>query len=359
MAPVDQLTGLLGIHHPILLAPMAGATDARLVAAVSDAGALGGYGGASTNPDDLRSVVADVRNQTHRPFQVNLFAPSSELEGDVPQPGPRLRRTLEAQHEARALGPLPEPRALFGPAEQQLDVLLELGVPVISFHFGMERPHVERVHQAGALALCSATTVEEARVLEQNGVDVIVAQGAEAGGHRGTFNGPWQQALVGTLALVPAIVDAVSIPVVAAGGIMDGRGLVAARALGAAGVQIGTAFLGCAEAPVHDAWRGALDDAAASDTVVTASLSGRPARGLRNRLVDVLEAVNEAGEDLLPYPVQYSMSVELRKDATRRGDVQQMAAWSGQGVGQFRRSVTARELIEVLVAEAEQVRRRL
>lgn len=356
MQVTDRLKQLLDIEHPILLSPMAGSTDAALVAAVSRAGGLGGYGGAAASTDDLRNVVSSVRELTSRPFQVNLFAPSTELQGEPPLPGHQLRRTLEAEHQARGLGPLPEPMAPFGPAERQLEVLLELQVPVISFHFGMDRRHVDRIHDGGALALCTATTVDEARALEQNGVDVIVAQGAEAGGHRGTFRGPWRQALIGTLSLVPAIVDTVSVPVVAAGGIMDGRGLVAAQALGAAGVQLGTAFLGCAEAPVHDAWRRALDAASASDTTVTAAVSGRPARGLRNRLVEVLEGVVDAGEELLPYPAQYAMNRELRTEAARRGDAQQMAAWSGQGVDQFRRTSTVAELMEHLLREAQQVR---
>ena len=354
MSASERLTQLLGIEHAILLSPMAGSTNAGLVAAVSQAGGLGGYGGASTKADGLARFVKEVRETTDRPFQVNLFAPSSEFAGRLPEPGPVLQHALEEEHARHDLGPVPQTRALFGPAERQLEVLLELGVPVISFHFGMERTHVDRIHAGGAVAICSATTVDEARALEQSGIDVIVAQGGEAGGHRGTFQGPWRQALIGTLALVPAIVDAVSVPVVAAGGIMDGRGLVAAQALGAAGVQMGTAFLGCVETPVSGAWRDALEKASASDTTVTEAISGRPARGLRNRLVEVLEGVANAGE-LLPYPAQYAANSELRRDAQGRGDVELMAAWSGQGVDQFRRS-TAAELMEALLREAEDVR---
>jgi nitronate monooxygenase len=237
---------------------------------------------------------------------------------------------------------------MFGPAEEQLDVLIEERVPVISFHFGADPLAVAMARDAGARVLCSATTVAEAMALEEAGVDAVIAQGAEAGGHRGTFTVDYPPALVGTLALVPQVADSVSIPVIAAGGIMDARGLVACLALGASAVQMGTAFLGCPEASIPPAWRDALRLAEAESTTVTSAMSGRPARALRNRYIEEMEAL---GEPLLPFPAQYSVSRDLRKAAAERGDARFMSMWAGQGVGLVR-ELPAAELVRDLVSES-------
>jgi nitronate monooxygenase len=213
----------------------------------------------------------------------------------------------------------------------------------MSFHFGVDQATVAKVHTGGAKVLCSATTVAEAVMLEAAGVDAVIAQGSEAGGHRGTFDGDYQQALIGTMALVPQIVDAVAIPVIAAGGVMDARGLVACLALGACAVQMGTAFLGCHEAPIGDEWRQALHAASAEDIVVTKVMSGRPARGIRNRYIDELEQLEEP---LLPYPAQYSISRKLRQLAAAKPSFG--AHWAGQGVGMFR-DITVAELMSELI----------
>jgi len=222
---------------------------------------------------------------------------------------------------------------MFGPFDEQLDVLIEEKVPVISFHFGADAVAVEKAHAGGAKVLCSATTVAEAKLLEQAGVDVVIAQGGEAGGHRGTFSIDYEKALIGTMALVPQVVDAVNVPVVAAGGVMDARGIVACLALGACAAQMGTAFLGCPEMSVLDAWRASLHSAAAEDTMVTKAVSGRPARAISNRYIEEVEALGEA---LLPYPAQYSVSRDLRKSAAGRNDPGFMSMWAGQGVGLIR-----------------------
>jgi nitronate monooxygenase len=244
---------------------------------------------------------------------------------------------------------------MFGPAEEQLEVLLEQGVAVISFHFGTDAVTVDKAHQAGAKVLCSATTVAEAKMLEQAGVDAIIAQGAEDGGLRGTFTVDYRQALIGTLARGPQVGDAVSVPVIAAGGIMDARGLVACLALGACAVQLGTAFLGCPETSVSQAWRDSLQQAAAENTTVTEVFSGKPARGLRNRYIEEIEALNEP---LLPYPAQYSVSRELRKAAGERGDKRFIPMWAGQGVGLLREQPAA-TLVNRLVSESQQLLARL
>jgi nitronate monooxygenase len=234
---------------------------------------------------------------------------------------------------------------MFGPFDDQLEVLVAEKVPVISFHFGADPAAVERARSAGAIVLCSATTVAEAIVLEKAGVHAVIAQGSEAGGHRGTFSIDYEKALIGTIALVPQVVDAVKVPVIAAGGIMDARGIVACLALGASAVQMGTAFLGCPEMSVLDGWRASLRRAAAEDTKVTKALSGRPARGIRNRYIEEVEALNES---LLPYPAQYSLSRDLRKSAAERGDSDFMSMWAGQGVGLIRNQPAA-DLMQDLV----------
>jgi nitronate monooxygenase len=197
--------------------------------------------------------------------------------------------------------------------------------------------------------------VAEGKELEDIGVDAVIAQGSEAGGHRGTFTVDDRQALIGTMALVPQIVDAVSIPVIAAGGIMDARGVVASLALGASAVQMGTAFLGCPEAPIGDAWRDALHTAAAEATTVTEAMSGKAARGIRNRYIDEVEALDEP---LLPYPAQYSVSRDLRKAAAERGEAAFIAMWAGQGVGLIRRRAAA-DLVNDLVVESQRLLGRL
>ena len=330
MWPDTTLLDLLGIEHPIIQAPMASATNPVIVASVSNAGGLGSFGAAGTPPLKLRETIRAIRGRTNRPFNINLFAAHTEDFDRDARPGGRLGRQLEAYHAEFGLGAVPVPGPMFGPFDDQLDVLIEEKVPVISFHFGADATAVEKAHAAGAKVLCSATTVDEAKMLEQAGVDAVIAQGGEAGGHRGTFSIDYEKALIGTMALVPQIVDAVKVPVIAAGGVMDARGIVACLALGACAVQMGTAFLGCPEMSVLDAWRTSLQNASAEDTKVTTAVSGRPARAIRNRYIEELEALGEA---MLPYPAQYSLSRDLRKSAADRNDPGFMSMWAGQGVG--------------------------
>jgi nitronate monooxygenase len=343
-----RVLDLLGMDHPILLAPMAGACSADLVAAVSNAGGLGSYGAAPNSPASIRRLVATIRSKTDRPFNINLFARSTQSSSASPRPTPDLRAQLESFHRELGLGELPDAAPLFGPADAQLEVLLELEVPVVSFHFGVDQALVDRAHVGGAKVLCTATTVSEARLLEDLGVDAIIAQGAEAGGHRGTFAANTPDALIGTMALVPQVVDAVSVPVIAAGGIMDGRGLVACLALGASAVQMGTAFLGCPETPIADAWRSALHASRSENTTVTKVFSGRPARAIRNRFVTEMEA---QAAPLLPFPSQFSLGRALRRAAKDRGDPEFLACWAGQGLGLLR-DRSAAELMRELCRES-------
>lgn len=351
----QQIQKLLNIEHPIIHAPMAGASSAEMVAAVSNAGCLGSFGASPLSVDQLRDTIRRIRELTKNAFNINLFASATEAVDHSAPMGSDYQKLLSGYHQEFGLGDLPKPKSIFGPAAAQLEVLIEEKVPVISFHFGIEAAQVNAIHAAGLKVLCSATTVEEALHLDQLGVDAIIAQGTEAGGHRGTFLGPADQGLIGTLALVPQIVDRVSVPVIAAGGIMDGRGIVACAALGASAVQIGTAFLGCTESPIADIWRQKLTSASASDTMVTWAISGKPARGLRNRYITEVESLEE---NLLPYPLHYSMSGPLRSAATKAGNPDFLGMWSGQGVGLFR-SMPAAEFINTLNKEIASLRKGL
>ena len=346
---------LLGIDHPILQAPMAGASNPELVAAVSNTGGLGGLGAAAMPPETLRKQVQAIKQKTNQAFNVNLFAPASEIFDQEALPSEKLRSVLAGYHDEFGLGEIPSPGNLFGPAELQLQVLLDEKVPVISFHFGIEKTHVDAIHAAGLKVICTATHVSEATLLESMGVDAVIAQGSEAGGHRGTFIGAYQDALIGTLALVPQIVDAVSIPVIAAGGIMDARGIIACQALGAQAVQLGTAFLSCPESGIPGAWRESLLASQAGQTTVTQAMSGKPARGIRNRYITEIEKLDEP---LLPYPLQYAISGALRQQATATGNPDFMAMWSGQGIGLIKPSGAA-EFMQKLIIDAEKLRKQL
>ena len=340
---------LLNIKHPIVQAPMAGACTPSLVAAVSNGGGLGSLGAAPMSPDFLRRQINEIRALTNRPFNINLFSPISEQFDSTVTLGLGARTLLENYHKELGLGELSEPSRIFGPVEEQLAVLMEERVPVISFHFGVDERHVSAIHEVGSKVMCSATTIEEAMKLDSLGCDVIIAQGSEAGGHRGTFIGSYVNALIGTMALVPQVVDAVSAPVVAAGGIMDARGIVACKALGASGVQMGTAFLGCAESGISEAWRRQLKTASPSQTRITSAVSGKPARGISNRYIREMEAHEE---ELMPYPLQYALSSAIRKKAAEEENTDFLAMWSGQGIGMLR-ELSAEELLKTLVQESQ------
>ncbi len=341
----QRLTNLLGCRHGIIQAPMAGASNPDLVAAVSSAGALGSLGAAAMPPDTLRKNIQAIRQQTDAPFNINLFNRTTEQFDTGAEAGPAFKRLLSGYHDEFNLGDLAKPRGLFGPMAEQLEVLIEEQVPVVSVHFGIEPDDVAKLKAAGCKVLCSATTVNEARILEHAGVDAIIAQGSEAGGHRGTFDSHYRDALVGTLALVPQLVDSVSVPVIAAGGIMDARGILACLVLGAEGVQMGTAFLACPETGLNDAWRQTLQTSEGHSTTVTTAISGKPARGIRNRYINEVEALDEA---LLPYPLQYSMSGKLRASATNTDNPDFMAMWAGQGVGLIQQKPAAQLIDEWL-----------
>ncbi len=342
------LTKLLDIERPVIQAPMASAATPELVAAVSGAGGLGSLGSAMLAPDEVIEQARAVRELTDRPFNVNFFCHEPPALDDAD--AARARERFAGPYEEFGLGEPPEPsvpETAFD--EARLEALLEIRPAVASFHFGLpEQAAFEAIREAGPRIIASATTVAEAEQLAERGVDAVIAQGAEAGGHRGSFLVDGDDGPVGTLALVPQVVDAVGVPVIAAGGIADGRGLAAALALGAAGAQVGTAFLACPEATIHPLHREALRTTPAEATTITRTFSGRPARALRNR------ATEEAGEDPLPYPAQTSLAIPLGVGAAERGSSDFLAMWAGQGAP-LADELPAAELVERIVGDAERV----
>ncbi|MBW3620423.1 MAG: nitronate monooxygenase [Actinobacteria bacterium] len=338
----------LGTAVPVVQAPMGGGpTTPELVAAVTAAGGLGSVAGGYLTPDVLRDGIAAVRGLTDGPFAVNVFAPlepdasDEEVEAAIEVLAPyRLELGLEPRP---VLG---DPAARF---EDHLEVLVETAPPVVSFTFGLLPPDAVRaLHEAGCLLLGTATSVEEAVALERADIDVVCVQGSEAGAHRGTFLTEPALANVGLVALVPAVVDAVDVAVVAAGGIMDGRGVAAVLALGAQAAQLGTAFLRCPEAGTSATHRAALTAAGPEATVLTSALTGRAARTIDNRLT------RELGDRPVPaYPVMNALTSELRRVAAAQGRDDLMSLWAGQGVARGT-ELAAGALVRRLAEETDQ-----
>ena len=341
----SSLLQRLGIALPIIQGPMTGSDTPALAAAVSAAGGLGMLGCGMRSPAAMAEAAAAVRQQTDRPFGMNLFVQAT------PNPD---EATVQAAMERLAplyaeLGLQPQrPTQWCEDFAAQFEALLALRPAVASFTFGiLDAAQVARLHAAGCLVVGTATTVAEARAWAGVGVDAVCASGTEAGGHRGTFLGDFAASQVGTLALVPQCVDAVDIPVIAAGGIMDGRGIAAAQALGAQAVQMGTAFLACPESGIGPAYRQALAQAQDTDTRLTRVFSGRPARGIVNAMMEALAAE----EDRVPaYPVQNALTGALRRTAATQGRTSHLSLWAGQGVGAAR-PVPAARLMALLAQE--------
>ncbi|HYO52755.1 nitronate monooxygenase [Archangium sp.] len=344
-----QLAVRLGIEHPIIQAPMAGGiTTPELVAAVSNAGGLGSIGAPYMKPADIVQLARRVRELTDRPYAINLFAPQPPPAKADPS---RMLAELARYHQELGLEPPRPPASPLPSFEEQVDAVVESGVRIFSFTLGIPPPAVlERLKARGIVLIGTATNVREAKLLEAAGVDIVVAQGSEAGGHRGTFAEPFEAGMVGTMALVPQVVDAVGLPVIASGGIMDGRGIAAARVLGASGVQLGTAFLTCPESGAAPAYKAALREARDDMTVLTRALSGRPARGLANALSKAFEDT----EAILPFPLQHAATGPLRSAAAARGDLRFMTLWSGQAAA-LSRGLPAAELMRELIAESERL----
>ena len=325
--PRNNLTDFLDIEHPIIQAPMASAATPALAAAVSNAGGLGSLGCATFTPEQFRNQVGAVRADTNRLFNVNFFVHDEPLHGADAETA--MRACLAPYYADMALGEAPAARSVFPIfGAELLDAVTAIKPPIVSFHFGLPEPAVvETLKAAGATILASATTVRGSVASQNRGADAVIAQGFEAGGHRNTFLGDVDSVTVGTFALVPQFVDEVSLPLIAAGGVAGRRGIAAAFALGASGVQIGPAFLACPETDIHPVHRELLLQAPGETTPVTRTISGRPARAIVNRYIT---ETNESGAEPLAFPLQYSLSGPLNAASRKRDKSDLMVMWAGQ-----------------------------
>jgi nitronate monooxygenase len=351
----NRLTERLGIRYPIIQAPMAGASTPEMAAAVTRTGGLGSLGVALQSLDATRANCEAIRTATNGAYNINFFVHKQPTLDTAK--GDAVRGQLAPYYDELNLGEVPAAETSSTPFnEDHLALMLEIKPPVVSFHFGLPAPELfDAVKAAGIFTISSATNVGEARQLEAGGIDAIIAQGFEAGGHRGTFAEPYEDGWVGTMALVPQVVDAVSVPVIAAGGIADGRGIAAALALGADAAQLGTAFLPCPESMIPQVHRDALGDAQDDQTRLTSAFSGRPARGLQNRYMREMLASEKSLPD---FPILNTLTGPMRKASAEAGNPDFVSLWSGQAAA-LNKTLPAGELLEALVAETEAVLKRL
>jgi len=343
------------LRLPVILGPMSGAgiCTPELVAAVSNRGAFAIFAAQYLDPDAVDRAIRRIRELTTLPFGINFFSPSSTqpLTGDV---DPQLQ-LLAPIHNRLGLDPPALPTQLPDHFPAYVDLALEHRIPVVSFTMGVfPADVVDRFRARNVFLMGTATTVAEAQELEQTGIDAIVAQGADAGGHRGTFD-PDLPGLVGTMSLVPQIVDAVSVPVIASGGIMDGRGVVAALALGASAVQMGTAFLTTRESGAPEVYKQSVLAATDDSTTLTRAFSGRWARGIRNEFIERSEA---SAAQPISFPWQNSLTGPMRRAAAQQGQSGLLSLWAGQGT-RMSRDISASELIDRLAEEIRATQRSL
>lgn len=340
----------LGVEVPIVQAPMAGVSTPALAAAVSNAGGLGSIGVGATDAAGARAAIADLRSRTDRAFNVNVF-----VHGPAKADPAREAAWLDWLSPLFAEFGAEPPKALrtiyksFADDEEMLATLIETKPPVVSFHFGVPTLDVIRgLKRVGATLLATATSLEEARKIEAAGIDAIVAQGIEAGGHRGVFDPSAPDDGLGTIALTRLLVQNIKLPIIAAGGIMDGAGIAAVLDLGASAAQLGTAFIACPESAADEAYRAALTGPGAYHTRLTSLISGRPARALANRFTELHKGVAA----LLPpdYPIAYDAGKALHSAAKGKGEHGFGAQWAGQGAP-LARAMPAAELVATFVRE--------
>jgi len=349
MWPSRRLLDLLRIEHPIIQAPMAGAMDGDLVAAVSEAGGFGCLPCATLNAEKLHEEVGKIRARTTKPIGLNFFCHAAPVPNNAREAAWRER--LDPYYQELGIDPAaPVPAFNRAPFDESLlSAVLETRPEAVTFHFGLPAaPLYDRLKREGFLVISSATTVAEARWLAERGVDAIIAQGYEAGGHRGMFLTENVAAQVGTVALVPQVRDAVSVPVIAAGGIADARGIAACFALGADGVQIGSAYLRTPEAKISAPHRAALNTARDDATVLTNVLTGRPARGFVNRIIREQGPISDAAPQ---FPLAAGAVQPLRAKAEAQGSGDFSPLWSGQAVA-LGRELDAAALTQKFAVEA-------
>ena len=350
----NRLTSRLGLQYPIIKGPLGGLSSQRLTAAVSNYGGLGSFGAHGLMPEAIRKVIREIKSLTPKPFAMNLWV-SMEDEGALTSTEEAFHRSPSplAKHIENVGGDKPSYRP-YEPIrfEDQVQILLDEGIFAFSFIYGIPSKQILDEFRRNRIVLIgTATTVDEAIALEQAGVDVVAASGFEAGGHRGSFLQPSEDSLTGTMALVPQVVDTVKLPVVAAGGIGDARGIVAAFALGAEGVQIGTAFLACEESGANPLHRNALLNGQAKQTALTRGFTGRLARGIKNRLLDEL---NRKDIEILPYPLQRALVRHLSIPAEKAGKPELLPLWAGQSAN-LSRCTDVRALLDTLVKQTSEI----
>jgi nitronate monooxygenase len=316
------------LEIPIIQAPMLGASTPQMALAVSRAGGLGSLAGGGLAPDTLQAAIAGMKAATERPFAVNLLMvePASPSADEIE----RAIETLRPWYESRGLEVPPAPNDFALNYDHQFEALVRAAPPAASFTFSvLARDQVTALHAQGTAVIGTATTVAEAKAWEAVGADAICAQGAEAGGHRGAFLAPHEDSLVGTLALVATIRAAVRLPVIAAGGIMDGRGVAAVLALGAAAAQMGTAFLLADQAAISPPWRRSIETAKDDPTRLTRAITGRYARGIENAFMREMRPLEHA---VPAYPVQNRLTQPLRAAGAAKDDPEILSLWAGQAV---------------------------
>lgn len=349
---MNPLLAKLGINLPIIQAPMAGTSTPAMAAAVSNAGGLGSIGVGATDAAGARGMIAGIRAASNRGFNVNLFCHRPPV-ADAARDKAWIEnlRPLFAQYDAEPPSGLREIYKSFVEDDDMLAMLLAERPSVVSFHFGL--PSADRIaalKQAGIVLLASATNLADARAIESAGIDAVVAQGYEAGGHRGVFDPAAPDEKLGTMALTRLLVRNVKIPVIAAGGIMDGAGIAAALVLGAAAAQLGTAFVACPESSADAGYRSLLLSAGAEQTVMTTAISGRPARSLANKFTAFGETVSP--DRIAAYPNAYDAGKQLNAAAKARGETGFGAQWAGQAAP-LARALPAAELVAQLKAEMD------
>jgi len=348
----NRLLDLLGIGLPIIQAPMAGVSSPAMAAAVSNAGALGSIGVGATDANGARAMIAATRERSNGPLNVNVFC-HRPAKADPQRERAWITRLTPEFERLDAMPPsaLTEIYRSFVEDDDMLAAFVADRPEVVSFHFGL--PSAERVRalkHAGIVLFASATNLEEARQAAAAGVDAIVAQGYEAGGHRGVFDPDAADDKIGTMALTRILTREVDLPILAAGGIMDGAGISAALSLGAAAAQLGTAFVGCDESLADEGYRKALFSDAAHHTVMTRAISGRPARSLSNRFTAFGAGVAPA--DIPDYPIAYDLGKALHATGKAKGEFGFGAQWAGQAAP-LARAMPAGDLVGVLAAELE------
>ncbi|MEI2368507.1 NAD(P)H-dependent flavin oxidoreductase [Niallia circulans] len=353
----NEMTKILKIKYPIIQAPMAGGiTTSELVSAVSNSGGLGMIGAGYMTPLQMRDQIRKVKTLTSNHFGINLFVPKKfAIRQDTIQSANQL---LNPFREQLNLPPkdsidIPDFHHVYETFIEQIKVAMEENVPVCSFTFGIPPAKVvSELKTANTILIGTATTVREAVENEKAGMDMVVIQGSEAGGHRGNFIDDKNRSLVGSMSLIPQAADNVRIPVIAAGGIMDGRGLLASICLGAKGIQMGTAFLTCIESGAQPIHKDIITNSTEEDTVLTRSFSGKWARGIKNTFITCMK---NKEWNLPDFPIQNTLTQDIRKNAVSKNNKEFMSLWCGQSP-RLAKQQTAKILIRSIMAEAEKIK---